>query len=1161
MTFAQTSDLSDLTRGDLLAQAQVAYRAQNFERARHLAGELLRRDRDKFGVESEVTWGSMVFQRCTLEKLRELDLAIELQTELLSSRASKSGKDHWSSKGEELILQELKAIKKMSDQQWQQVLQTRQLMTACRLKVNANRPDDAMAIGKQAVVQLQQLFGEDCWQAISVYNNLSIAAVKARRLKAAVSFAQRSLDIQIKHYGQNHPETGLRFNTLGSAQADIGQHQDAERNYRKAIDIIASTRGKQDRDVGLVMNNLGDLHRLTSQFDLARKELEEAVAIRNKVLGKRHRDTVVSKSNLALVLVDAGELREALPLLKSVLRFRKAKFGIENLDTASSFNNLGTCLYNLGRYREAIESVNQSLEIYRKLLRADHSLTVGVQNNLGLIYSDAGDLARALELQKTALATCNETEDLTLKVVCLNNMASAYRDIGDYQSAIVNFTEANQLAIKLFGKASEQTLLTEYNLADLRRRMGQPDEAAIILKDCRQRYNDLFGEAHPRSLAAASGLAHALLDAGGFDAALEIYREVHRVRMEKFGEYHPDTEDARNNVAVTLTKLGRTDEAKILFKKSLKLTRELLGKSHQKVAMSLQNLAGLAKRNGQYEEAAKQLDEATRICERDIALLGNGIADRQLIQLRSIQRQSLSEWISVVVRGELPCENVFAAVLRWNAFGLQRRIQSDSKSSSSTREELSEVNQRVATLLNSATSISDRLEDVRKLTDRKEELEAGLRRSKSLDLPTISELRRQTDNKTLVLQFVEYVDTTTAVVESLETNQFRVTTGGTVAERRMAMFIFSASSKLQVIDIGPVSKLSQLINSWRESFGESANSKDAGRSLSNLIWKPVSELAKNASDLVIIPDGVIAKLSMSALPLNENLDQFLLDRFVVRRSIGPLELKKSRDKTAGSLLLVGDVDYDGVPSKHVAERNATSWVPAPPQLKSKFKSLPGTGKEIESIAAAFKKYLPQQEVVTFAGNEATKSNLLKTLPKANYAVLATHGFFDDSKSLADFKNVAVGFHPDVRSGIALAGANSSSNGILTALEIKELDLAKLRVAVLSSCFSGAGVEVPGEGALGLNRNILAAGCNNTVTTLNEVDDNATQLLMGEFWNNLLAKKQRPEIALRNAQLKIRRDYDSATQQFRNSLGVGQNSKTPISKTLFWAPFVVTGHGF
>ena len=1156
---AQTDDLSAIERGELIAQSQSAYRAKDFERARSLGGELLRRDLDEFGAENEVTWGSMVFQRCALEKLQEFDLAIELQTEMLSARAKKSGADHWSSKGEELILQELKALKELSNQQWQQVLQTRLLMTACRLKISANRPDDAILIGEQAIKQLKQLFGEDCWQTISVYNNLSIAAVKARKLKAAVRFANLSLEAQIKHYGHEHPETGLRFNTLGSAQADVGQYQDAERSYKKALDIIYLTKGKQDRDVGLVLNNLGDLHRLTARFELARQELEEAVAIRNKVLGRRHRDTVVSKSNLGLVLEQAGELREALTLLKSVLRYRKATYGIENLDTASSFNNLGTCLYKLGRYREAIESVAQSLEIYRKLLRADHSLTIGVQNNLGLIYSDAGDLARALKLHKTALAACRDTEDMTLKVLCLNNMAGAYRDIGDYQSAIVNFSEANQLATQLFGKESEQTLLTEYNLADLQRRMGQPDEAAKILRDCRQRYFDLLGETHPRSLVAASGLAHALLDGGDFEAALEIYREVHRVRNEKLGEYHPDTEDARNDVAVTLASLGRIEEAKTLFDKSLKLTRELFGEKHSKTAVSLQNLASLEVRNGQYAEAAKRLDEATKICERNIALLGNGIADRQSIQLRTMQRQSLYDWISVVVRGELPCEKVFAAVLRWNSFELRRRVGSISKSSTVVREELSEVNQRVATLLNSASSLSDRLEEFHKLTRRKEELEAKLSSSESLKSPTIPELTEQLDNKTVVLQFFEYVETSTSKA-TREKNQFRVVMGGSVAERRMAMFILSSSNEAKVVDIGPVSKLSQLISSWRDSFGENAASKNAGKSLSSLIWRPVSELAKNATDLVIVPDGVIAKFPMAALPINEELDQFLLDRFVVRRSIGSHDQKISADQTMGSLLLVGDVDYEQTSSKYVAKRKAGSWVPAPPKPKSNFQSLPGTAKEINSIGEVFTKVLPQHAQMTFVGKEATKSNVLKSLPKASYAALATHGFFDDSHFTEDVKNVAVGFHPDVRSGIALAGANSSSDGILTALEIKELDLAKLRVAVLSSCFSGAGVEIPGEGILGLNRNVLAAGCENTVATLAEVDDAATQLLMGEFWNNLLVKKQRPELALRNAQLKIRREYDSTTQQFR-SLGVDGNSQTGISKTQFWAPFVVTGHGF
>ena len=142
---AQTVDLSGIERGELIAQSQSAYRSKDFERAKLLGGELLRRDRVKFNG------------LCALEKLQEFDLAIELQTELLSGRAKKSGAEHWSLKGEELILQELAALKELGDQQWQQVLQTRLLMTACRLKISANQPDESILIGEQAIKQLKQL--------------------------------------------------------------------------------------------------------------------------------------------------------------------------------------------------------------------------------------------------------------------------------------------------------------------------------------------------------------------------------------------------------------------------------------------------------------------------------------------------------------------------------------------------------------------------------------------------------------------------------------------------------------------------------------------------------------------------------------------------------------------------------------------------------------------------------------------------------------------------------------------------------------------------------------------------------------------------------------------------------------------------------------------
>ena len=122
----------------------------------------------------------------------------------------------------------------------------------------------------------------------------------------------------------------------------------------------------------------------------------------------------------------------------------------------------------------------------------------------------------------------------------------------------------------------------------------------------------------------------------------------------------------------------------------------------------------------------------------------------------------------------------------------------------------------------------------------------------------------------------------------------------------------------------------------------------------------------------------------------------------------------------------------------------------------------------------------------------------------------------------------VGFHPGLLSGLALAGANrplepGQDDGILTALEVAELDLAGVELTVLSACETGLGETgrgqaAGGEGLLGLQRAFQVAGRGAVVATLWDVDDEATRALMERFYENLWQKKKMRLEALREAQL-------------------------------------------
>ncbi len=154
---------------------------------------------------------------------------------------------------------------------------------------------------------------------------------------------------------------------------------------------------------------------------------------------------------------------------------------------------------------------------------------------------------------------------------------------------------------------------------------------------------------------------------------------------------------------------------------------------------------------------------------------------------------------------------------------------------------------------------------------------------------------------------------------------------------------------------------------------------------------------------------------------------------------------------------------------------------------------------------------------------------------------------------------AGGQHPQLLSGLALAGANranksdaaatpAADDGLLTAEEISATSMEGVQLVVLSACETGLGKTAAGEGLLGLQRAFQSAGARSVVASLWPVPDRATQQLMTRFYANHWHEKMCPMKALREAQLWILHGTP-------NSDGAGKDVK--LSPEI-WAAFVLSG---
>jgi CHAT domain-containing protein len=280
------------------------------------------------------------------------------------------------------------------------------------------------------------------------------------------------------------------------------------------------------------------------------------------------------------------------------------------------------------------------------------------------------------------------------------------------------------------------------------------------------------------------------------------------------------------------------------------------------------------------------------------------------------------------------------------------------------------------------------------------------------------------------------------------------------------------------------------------------------------------------------------------------------------------------------MLMVGDVDFDADPGK-AAMGAAASLSPrrAPPadgpSERWRFTELPGSGDELTTIGEAFTQQYPEGFLKKLSRDGATKGQVIKKMPKGQYLHLVTHGFFAapglrsalfgsaeaerDPAELFAQRDIA-GYHPGLLSGLALTGANRApsegkDDGILTALEVEQLDLSRAELVTLSACETGLGETAGGEGVLGLQRAFQVAGAKSVVATLWSVSAGATRHLMIEFYRNLWSKKMTKLEALRQAQLKLLHDEFPRPGKPADEQSSGKDRRL---SPYFWGAFVLSG---
>jgi CHAT domain-containing protein len=377
-----------------------------------------------------------------------------------------------------------------------------------------------------------------------------------------------------------------------------------------------------------------------------------------------------------------------------------------------------------------------------------------------------------------------------------------------------------------------------------------------------------------------------------------------------------------------------------------------------------------------------------------------------------------------------------------------------------------------------------------------------------------------------------------------------------------------------------MASITQAVNRWRQTFGASRGDEDPAGKLRRLVWVPLESRLEGAKLVLISPDEALGRLPFAALPGRMPGKYLLEERALAVVAVPHLlpELLQESEPAGStpSLLLVGDINFDQ--STPTTPARTLRAGPAKP-----FRPLPGSSAEIAAIQEVFRKSHRAGKVTVLRAEKANESEVCRQASAHRYLHLATHGFFVEKSSLSAIKSVPSGkpalgkkrtgqsvvvdVHPGLLSGLALAGANQPGerdNGILTALEVADLDLAGVYLVTLSACGTGLGTLNRAEGLQGLQRAFQVAGARTVIASLWDVPDQSTRLLMQRFYDNLWNKRISRLEALREAQLWMLREVSTQPEVFRGLMrGLDfldeqePRAGRPLSP-FFWAAFVLSG---
>ncbi len=983
------------------------------------------------------------------------------------------------------------------------------------------------------------------------------------------------------------PEThadslGLR-SSLAAAVSATGDHQAAKRLNERVLEICEAIYPAEHPAVQATRMNLSTELSQTGDLRGARKLLEQILEIYERTLPPDHGEKQKVRLNLAVTLKNLGLPREAVIVEAKAVEVYERTLPPEHPNLQRARVNLAATLLWLGRYDEA-KAIEQSvLRVFAKTLPPEHADYQRARMNHAVTLGALGESHTARALLEQVLAIRERTlprEHRALQSVRLN-LAEVLVDLGDLHTARALMEQVLEIRSRTLPNDHIELQSARQALAALNRVLGRLGPARTLLETCLASYDATFiekGDAEVQSVRVLLGAV--LRDQGQLDAAQATLEQVIDSWPEDLPDYHATLMAARSHLAGTHRLLGAFQQSLVLVQRNYNLAASRLPDNHAQLRAARTNLAWSLAHIGQIEAsrrlAIEQLDAAIH-SHRGFG----GFSSRELEAHGNEWRQEIQAALSLLLGAgifdpdEAGLTRLFEATeaIRTAPTTSARliRVSEDDPTSVHLRTELATVHREISRLSDQNETGAALFEAIRRRDQHERRLaehfaaRGGQGRIPSLD-PEVIRARLQPGEAALALwrADIRILDAETRLRGPAVPSYFA--------------WVLRYDAPMRWLSLGPAAPIEAAAAAWRSTEADRAlrgvkgrravgkkeeEQLNAASSLARALIDPLKESLEDVDRLYVAPAGALHGVPLDALPQDGGYLGDALE-IITLEGLSLLTVEAAVSPATVGLLAMGGIDYDAeeeTPEPPRADADVDS-LRTRLSATTAFEPLAQTASEAEAIAEIYEEAVSDDRPsLLLTGSEATRERFEADGPRAQFLHIATHGWFSDiaghdedaqirEEITASPSDRIRGLAPSLLCGLAFAGANGRASdlgrlgGVLTAEEIRALDLGSVELAILSACETSLGERRGAQGIASLQAALHAAGVRTTITSLWKVPDAATRELMTEFYRRLWILKEPKAKALWNAKKALRERLD--------------DDGTPIYSFNDWAGWVLSG---